>query len=181
MIRQSSKEDSLKKLMQQLSKEPSSILFAVIAEELRKKNRSYQALEICLKGTQRNPSYVGGWYTLGCIYLDLEQLHQAQPAFERVIALDLDHIKTYERLADIAIHQKKWQVALGHLNAIIQRYPLNSKAKQLHRHVTQRLNKLQLTHKNKQFAQTADKNNGFTKLRFRHKIIQNIRKLISRA
>ena len=148
-------------------------------EELRKKRRHYQALEVCLRGTNRNPNYAGGWYTTGHIYLDLEQYPQAKQSFQKVINLDSDHIKAYEKLLDIAIHEKKWDEASEYIQYILDRYPLNTRVSQLATHVSQKCHELAQKAKNHQIARSISENNGFTKLRFRHKIIQNMRKMLS--
>ena len=169
----------LKKLMHQLAREPNSVLFAVVAEELRKKRRYYQALEVCIRGTSRNPNYAGGWFTTGLIYLDLEQYSQAKKTFKKVINLDPDHTKAYEKLLDITIHEKNWDEAAEYIRNILDRYPLNTRVTQLASHVAKKRQEIAQKAKNHQIAKSISENNGFTKLRFRHKIIQNMRKMLS--
>lgn len=169
-----------KDLLNQFSKQPKTVFFAVVAEQLRKMKRLHQALEICQRGTRQNPRYVNGWFVLACIQMDLEQDHDATKTLNKVVAQDPDHIKAHERLCTLAIKRHDWHRAMAHIDAITVRYPLSRFAKHMSPYVTENAKKQSISDANRRSLTRMSDNNGFTKRKFRLKIVQKMRDLLSR-
>lgn len=68
---------SLDELRRRLRKDPASIVFAHLAEELRRAGRCREAVHVCRTGLQTHPEYVSARVTLGRALIALGQLDEA--------------------------------------------------------------------------------------------------------
>jgi tetratricopeptide (TPR) repeat protein len=170
-------QDRFKDRVQELAKDPGNIVFASLSEDLRQARKLYQALEICLRGTSRNPKYPGGWFTLGNIYLDLEQADQSLKAFQKAVQLDSDHWGAQEKLADLHIHSKNWLEARYHLQILLRLSPTHTRVRQLLAHAESRCREAEVAQKNQRVAASILSNDSFHKIKFRLNLVRQIKKL----
>lgn len=68
---------SLDELRRRLRKDPASIVFAHLAEELRRAGRCREAVHVCRTGLEIHPEYVSARVTLGRALAALGQLDEA--------------------------------------------------------------------------------------------------------
>ncbi|HBO85119.1 MAG: hypothetical protein A2073_05325 [Deltaproteobacteria bacterium GWC2_42_11] len=84
-----------------LAKGPLSIVFAPLAELLRRRGFVDDALQICLDGLQKHPNHIGGKVALGRIYYDKGMIKEARKEFEEVIRIAPDNILAAKLLKEI--------------------------------------------------------------------------------
>ncbi len=172
------KGNYVKTLLNKLGKQPESVLFSHVANELRQMGQLHQALEIAQRGATRNPAYVNGWFILGLIYIDLDQKPDAIQALSKTIQLDSDHIRAYEKLASIAIKLQKWQEAQHYLNSIMDRRHNHSQSKHLLSEVRKKVITQNDLSQKKVWLEAAELTDPSPKEKLRLKIVQNIRKYL---
>ncbi len=93
--------DEIARYQQILSREPSSLVFASLAEAYRKKKLLKQAISTCKKGLRFHPNFVGGRVALAWAYLDSGQTEHARDELERVVLKVPDNLVAQRLLADI--------------------------------------------------------------------------------
>jgi tetratricopeptide (TPR) repeat protein len=110
-------------LRRRIQKDPASIAFAQLAEELRRAGEHQEAADICRAGLTHHPEYLSARVTLGRALLELEQLHEAQEEFERVLSSAPENLAAIRGLADIHRSQGAMTDALKYYRAAIALAP----------------------------------------------------------
>jgi tetratricopeptide (TPR) repeat protein len=74
----------IEELRRRVQKEPASIAFAQLAEELRRSERFIEAVEVCRAGLEMYPGYLSVRVTLGRCLVELDRLDEAEQELEQV-------------------------------------------------------------------------------------------------
>jgi len=83
--------DDIRALSDVLARYPGSLVYADLAEALRRRGELEQALRVVSKGLVRHPSHADGLACLGRIHADLGDLEAAREAWTRVLGVAPDH------------------------------------------------------------------------------------------
>ena len=92
-------------LRRRVQKDPASIAFAQLAEELRRAGRNEEAVDVATEGLSHHPAYLSARVTLGRALLELGRLDEAAAEFEFVVRSAPDNLTAVRQLADI--HQRR--------------------------------------------------------------------------
>jgi tetratricopeptide (TPR) repeat protein len=123
---------SLEKLEKICSKNPTSILFARLAEGFLQKGHVKRAAEIARQGLRYRPSYVAGHVVMGKCYLAVGHFEEARQEFQKVLQLDSDHPAALWHLGQIDLQFGWADLALRHFELALILDPLNQEiAKQI--------------------------------------------------
>ena len=79
----SQRNPTIESLKDRIARDPFSRAFLQLAEEYRKEGRFAEAIDVCLQGLERHPSYHTARIALGRTYLesgDVEHARRAAPA-----------------------------------------------------------------------------------------------------
>lgn len=113
---ESSRLDDLRR---RVEKDPASIAFAQLAEELRRAGRCEEAIEVCHAGLQRHPGYLSARVTFGRALLELNRLDEAQHELDVVLKSAPENLaairglaEIFERRGDLADALKQYRAAL---------------------------------------------------------------------
>lgn len=79
-----------------LMRNPSSRVFAPLAESYRKMGLLQQALEICEKGIKYNPEYPSGLVAYGKVLFEVNRFEEAAQIFSRASELQTDNILAHK-------------------------------------------------------------------------------------
>jgi tetratricopeptide (TPR) repeat protein len=82
----------LEELRRRVDKDPASIAFASLAEELRKAGEYDEAVRVCRTGLERHPTYLSARVTLGRALLALQQYGEARTEIEYVLHAAPDNL-----------------------------------------------------------------------------------------
>lgn len=82
---------SLAKLERTCGRNPASILFARLADELLRLGSVDRAAEVCRKGLRYRPQYPTGHLVMGRCHMAAGRLEDARREFQRTLALDHDN------------------------------------------------------------------------------------------
>lgn len=103
--------DKLEKIC---AKNPTSILFARLADGLLSLGHTKRATEVCRLGLRYRPSYVAGHVVMGKCHLSAGRFEEARQEFQKVLQLDADHPAALWHLGKID-EQMGWEdLALQH-------------------------------------------------------------------
>src|SRR5215510_13396232 len=88
-------------LRRRVQKDPTSIAFAQLAEELRRAGQLNEAVDVCRAGLTIHPSYLSARVTLGRALIDLRRIDEAQTELEQVRRQAPENLAAIRALADI--------------------------------------------------------------------------------
>jgi tetratricopeptide (TPR) repeat protein len=91
----------IEELRRRVQSDPASIAFAALAEEYRRAGRFEDAIDACLTGLARHPSYLSARVTLGRALLEVGRYEEAQQEFEHVLKLAPENLAAIRGLAEI--------------------------------------------------------------------------------
>ena len=95
---ENSRVDDLRRRVQ---KDPASIAFAQLAEELRRSGGYQEAVDTCRAGLKIHPGYLSARVTLGRTLIELGQLDEAQAELSRVLESAPENLSAIRGLAEI--------------------------------------------------------------------------------
>jgi tetratricopeptide (TPR) repeat protein len=87
-------------LRRRVHKDPASIAFAQLAEELRRNGDYTESVEVCRTGLAIHPGYLSARVTLGRALLELNQLDEAQGELELVLKSAPENLAALRALAE---------------------------------------------------------------------------------
>jgi len=107
-------------LRRRVRKDPASIAFAQLAEELRRAGALKEAVEVARAGLNRHPGYVSARVTLGRALVDLNDLDNAEAELRLVLKTTPDNLSAIRGRGDILRRRgdlegalAQYRVALG--------------------------------------------------------------------
>jgi tetratricopeptide (TPR) repeat protein len=92
----------LEELRRRVDKDPASIAFAPLAEELRKAGEYDEAVRVCLAGLEHHPAYLSARVTLGRALLELQHYAEARQELEYVLQSAPDNLLAQKAMHDLA-------------------------------------------------------------------------------
>lgn len=120
-------EPEIEKLERKYQDDPARH-FAQLAEQYRRADRLDEALDILTRHLEERPNYVSGLIVLGRCYLDRRDDAAARETFERVLALDAEHIIALKALGDLADRAGDGPEAIRWLERLLEVDPMNEDA-----------------------------------------------------
>lgn len=112
-----------------LMRNPSSRVFAPLAESYRKMGLLQQALEICEKGVRLNPNYPSGLVAYGKTLFELQRYEEAATAFEQAASQQHDNILAHKLQALSLSKLGKQKEALQSYKKVLFLSPNDNQAK----------------------------------------------------
>ena len=91
----------LDELRRRVEKDPASIAFASLAEELRRTGDHDEAVRVCRSGLEHHPTYLSARVTLGRALLELQQYPEARTELEYVIVAAPDNLLALKCMAEL--------------------------------------------------------------------------------
>jgi tetratricopeptide (TPR) repeat protein len=88
-------------LRRRVQKDPASIAFAQLAEELRRDGQFQESVDVCRTGLGIHPGYLSARVTLGRALIELNQLDEGQAELELVLRSTRENLAAIRGLADI--------------------------------------------------------------------------------
>jgi tetratricopeptide (TPR) repeat protein len=108
--------------------DPNSKVFAPLAEAYRKMGLIKEALELAKDGTKKHPHFPGGRVALGRIYIELDQLKEAEKELRTATELSPENILAHQILAETLLKLKRPKEALRAYKMLLFLSPDNEKA-----------------------------------------------------
>jgi tetratricopeptide (TPR) repeat protein len=103
---------AIEKYQSILAKDPTSQVFAPLAEAYREMGMMKEALQIVTSGVQRHPQFVGGLVTYAKILRDAGQIGRALEALKKATTLAPENILAHQLLAELHLAAKHPKDAL---------------------------------------------------------------------
>src|SRR3989442_11195371 len=96
----SERQTIIESLKQRIARDPLSRAFLQLAEEYRREGRYKEAVEVCLEGLARHPTYHTARISLGRTYVEAGDLGNARRAFSDVLELQPENHLAGKLLAE---------------------------------------------------------------------------------
>ena len=94
----------IEELRRRVQSDPASIAFAALAEEYRRSGRFEEAVQTCITGLRRHPSYLSAHVTLGRSLIEVGRYEEAREELEHVLKLAPENLAAIRGLAEIQHH-----------------------------------------------------------------------------
>jgi tetratricopeptide (TPR) repeat protein len=91
----------IEELRRRVRKDPASLAFAQLAEELRRARRFMEAVAVCRAGLEMYPGYLSARVTLGRCFIDLNRLDDAEKEIEKVREVAPENLVAIRALAEV--------------------------------------------------------------------------------
>ena len=101
-------------LRRRIQKDPASIAFAQLGEELRRAGAFQEAVDVCRAGLARHPSYASARVTLGRALLELNDLDGADAELKQALKATPDNLSAVRARGDIFRRRGELEAALAH-------------------------------------------------------------------
>ena len=122
--------DEIRRLEEQLHRQPESLVFARLADAHRKAGRPKKALALLEDGLARHPDYPSGHIVRARALRDLGQVDEALQSFRRVLELDGGNFVAVMELAGLADERGDVDEARHWHERLVQIDPTNLEARQ---------------------------------------------------
>jgi tetratricopeptide (TPR) repeat protein len=106
-------------LRRRIQRDPASIAFAQLAEELRRANQLDEAVATCRAGLAIHPSYLSARVTLGRALLALDRPEEAEAELKTVLHDAPHNLPALRALGEIARKAGRYHEALTHFQAAL--------------------------------------------------------------
>ncbi len=98
--------------LRRYQEDPTSRVFAPLAEAYRRLGRVDEAIDICKEGLNHHPDFHGGRVTLAKCLIDKRRLPEARVELERVIQFVPENLLAQRLLGDVCLAQKDFAASL---------------------------------------------------------------------
>lgn len=109
-----------------LSRDPRSLLFALLAEAYRKCGMVDEAIRVCRFGLGEHPGYTGGRVALARAYYEKGMLKEARDELKGVLDLFPDNLASLRLMGMIHKREGEWEDAQQVYQTILFYYPNDS-------------------------------------------------------
>src|SRR3982750_2165089 len=106
-------------LRRRVQKDPASIAFAQLAEELRRDGQYQESVDVCRSGLQLHPGYLSARVTLGRALLELNELDAALSELTTVLKSAPENLAAIRGVAEIHHRRGDLVDALGNYRAAL--------------------------------------------------------------
>src|SRR2546428_7137945 len=131
----SERQTIIESLKQRIARDPLSRAFLQLAEEYRREGRYKEAVEVCLEGLARHPTYHTARISLGRTYVEAGDLGNARRAFSDVLELQPENHLAGKLLAEVQKKMGNLAGAAETYRAILGQYPNDKEVESLLRQV----------------------------------------------
>jgi tetratricopeptide (TPR) repeat protein len=118
-------ERDIANLSEKLAQNPTSRLFAPLADAYRKAGRVSEAIEICQRGLRHHPDYVSGQMVLARCYHDNGELELAAGFFHQVLRSDPQNLVGLRALGEISEQRDDFDSAAAWYRKALEIDPTN--------------------------------------------------------
>src|SRR5436309_598585 len=119
----SQRNPTIESLKDRIARDPFSRAFLQLAEEYRREGRFQEAIEVCLEGLQRHPTYHTARISLGRTYMEAGDMENARRAFSEVLELQPENHLAAKLLAEIQRKMGDLAGAAATYRGILRYYP----------------------------------------------------------
>lgn len=119
----------LDRYQKMLDENPSSRIFAPLAEAYRQNGNLQRALQICRQGLNLHPNFASGWYQLAKIFIARQEPERALEAYKKAVHLAPENIQAHRALAELYLRQRNSKDALKSFKMVLYLAPDDERAK----------------------------------------------------
>ncbi|MBX2989040.1 MAG: tetratricopeptide repeat protein [Bdellovibrionaceae bacterium] len=123
--------DAVARFEEVLRKDPTSQVFAPLAEAYRSEQRLAEAARVASDGVQRHPEFAGGWVVYGKILKELNRPREAMEALNKAVHFAPGNLLALQLLGESHLEAKRPKEALRVFKRILFLNPQAEKARRI--------------------------------------------------
>src|SRR6188472_3427987 len=112
--------DDVRRLSDELVRDPGSRVFVPLGEELRRRGQLDLALKITLRGLERHPHFVDAHDLLARISVDRGDMERAFDEWDMVLRLSPGHLSALKGMGFVCFHQGRFAEAETYLSGAVE-------------------------------------------------------------
>jgi tetratricopeptide (TPR) repeat protein len=113
-----SQNPRIDELRRRVQADPASIAFAALAEEYRRDGNFTDAIDTCVAGLKRHPSYLSAHVTLGRSLIEVGRFEEAEQELQLVLRAAPENLAAIRGMADI--HHRRRDQGYDEASALLQ-------------------------------------------------------------
>jgi len=113
----------MEKYQAMLAKNPTSRVFAALAECYRKQGMLDEAIRLCVDGVKRYPNYMSGRVALGRAYFDKGMIKETRGELEKVVSITPNNIIANKVLGDVHLLEEDIEGAKEYFLKVVSMSP----------------------------------------------------------
>lgn len=121
----------IQELQRKLEASPDSLVFVSLADAYRRQGNLKQALEVCRKGLERNPTAAGGRVVLGRVLKEQGKGDEAEAQFRKALDQDPDNLMARSQLGALLLESGRHQAAIDEFQKVLTLNPDDEAVQQL--------------------------------------------------
>ena len=106
----------IEELRRRVQADPASIAFAALAEEYRREGNFTDAIDTCVAGLKRHPSYLSAHVTLGRSLIEVGRFEEAEQELQLVLRAAPENLAAIRGMADI--HHRRRDLGYDEASAL---------------------------------------------------------------
>ncbi|OGW38861.1 MAG: hypothetical protein A2Y97_12080 [Nitrospirae bacterium RBG_13_39_12] len=117
--------EEIERLKEKVDKDPNSKLFIPLADEYKKAGMFDEAIDVLIKGLEKQPGYMSARVALGKVYFEKGMPEEARAEFEKVIKIIPDNLYAHKKLAEIYRDVGERDKAIKEFKTVLKLNPMD--------------------------------------------------------
>lgn len=119
--------DSVRRLSEELARDPASLAFLELGEALREQGQRDLAMKVALRGLERHPHHPDAHDLLARLYVDDGELEKAYDEWDMVVRLNPNHTGAQQGMGYVRFQQGRLDEAEQHLSRAAELDPADER------------------------------------------------------
>lgn len=124
-------DPQIEKLSDKWAREPTSLVFAPLADAYRRSNLLDEAIQVLEKGLEKHPNYLSARLILGRCYRDKRMFELARQEFDRVLSSDPQNLVALRLKGDVSVPLGQKDVAIENYQRLLELQPTNQEVRDI--------------------------------------------------
>ncbi len=124
-------DPQIEKLSNKWAREPTSLVFAPLADAYRRSNLLDEAIQVLEKGLEKHPNYLSARIILGRCYRDKRMFDLARQEFDKVLSSDPQNLVALRLKGDVSVSLGQKDMAVENYQKLLELQPTNQEVRDI--------------------------------------------------
>ncbi len=124
-------DPEIERLSDKWAKDPTSLVFAPLADAYRRSNLVDEAIQVLEKGLKNHPNYTSARIVLGRCYQDKRMFELAREEFRKVLSFDPHNFVALRLMGDVSLAMAQKDQAIEVYRELLELQPTNAELREI--------------------------------------------------